>query len=61
MSALASYVYDQTTTLESLLTYYPALKEKKEKKTVWDFPNKYFLMYGDNIVDTRSEKERRYV
>ncbi|KAH3849781.1 prostaglandin E synthase 2-like [Dreissena polymorpha] len=58
MSALASYVFDQNTPLNKLQACYPGIKEQKGRKTVWEFPNKYFIMYGDNIADNRSEKER---
>ncbi|XP_045160308.2 prostaglandin E synthase 2-like isoform X2 [Mercenaria mercenaria] len=59
VSVLGSFVYDQQTPLHKLHTYYPVIKEKQGRKTVWDFPNKYFIMFGENIEDSRSEKQRR--
>ena len=58
VSVLGSYVLDQTTPLHKLHTYYPELKEKKRWKTIWDFPNKYFIMYGDKS-DARTEEQRK--
>ncbi|XP_060570485.1 prostaglandin E synthase 2-like isoform X2 [Ruditapes philippinarum] len=59
VSVLASYVYDQNTPLYKLHQCYPGIKEKEGRKTVWDFPNKYFIMYGENIADSRTETQRR--
>jgi len=59
MSLLATYMYDQRAPLHTLLSYYPPLKEKKRFRTKWDFPNRYFIMFGENIADSRPEKSRR--
>ncbi|KAL4237117.1 hypothetical protein ACF0H5_005498 [Mactra antiquata] len=57
VSVLGSYVFDQTTPLTKLHTYYPGYKEKKGRKTVWDYPNKYFIMYGE-FYDKKGDKPR---
>jgi len=46
--------------LEQLLKYYPHLEEETKgwfgsKKSVFDFPNKYFMMYFDDEADAASK------
>ena len=50
VSALHSYLLDRTQKLDKLVDYYPVIEEKNEKgKVVYDFPNRYFIMYGEKI------------
>lgn len=58
VSVLASYVVDYETPLSKLHVFYPVLKKNEGRKTVWEFPNKYFLMFGENKSDFRTPEER---
>ncbi|XP_067941123.1 prostaglandin E synthase 2-like [Watersipora subatra] len=50
--------------LNKLLSFYPVIVSKSGRKTVYEYPNKYFLMYQDGAVDRemaelREEREWR--
>ncbi|KAF6037466.1 Su(P) [Bugula neritina] len=50
--------------LEKLVSYYPVLESKEGRKTVYEFPNKYFVMFGDGEIPKelsalREEREWR--
>jgi len=64
ISTLESYLNNKSTDLNTLQTYYPVLEgEKKYGRIQFDFPNKYFLMYGDvkpNRPQKAIKKERAW-
>ena len=47
ISILESYLEDPSQSIGKLLSFYPALESKEGRKTVYEFPNKYFIMYGE--------------
>ena len=62
MSMLVSHLFDPSVGFAELKTYYPALEDDTSKyRKKWDFPNRYFIMYGESIADARTEKQRRWV
>ena len=57
MSLLESFLENKSESLRKLLTYYPPLEGPNEKgKIVIEYPNKYFIMFGD-IKPSRSAEE----
>lgn len=57
ISILESYRLDRTTTIEKLVSYYPSLESKNARgKQVFDYPNKYFIMYGDKGHEINDNK-----
>ena len=45
---MESYILDKSQTMEKLLSYFPVIESKNEKgKTVYEYPNKYFIMFGE--------------
>ena len=49
MSLLESYLENKSESLRKLHSYYPGIEGPNEKgKTVMDYPNRYFIMFGDN-------------
>ena len=59
VSILVSYLFDPSVDLATLKTYYPALEETVKMRKKWEFPNRYFIMYGESIADARTEKQRK--
>lgn len=56
VSLLESYLEDRTVPLERLLTYYPPLESQNSKgKKVTDYPNKYFIMFGERKTQKSNE------
>lgn len=52
ISVLESYLIDNSKDLNLLNSYFPALEEKqKNGKIKYEYPNRYFLMYGDSKLD----------
>lgn len=48
ISVMESHIIDQSQKIEKLLSYFPVIESKNEKgKTVYDYPNKYFIMFGE--------------
>ncbi|CAI9718084.1 prostaglandin E synthase 2-like [Octopus vulgaris] len=48
MSLFESHLWDNSQSIEKLLTYFPAIESKDTRgKTVYDFPNKYFIMFQE--------------
>ena len=60
ISILETYLGDRSQSLEKIKTYYPSLESKdpKGKKTT-EYPNKYFVMYGENILDKRTLEQKK--
>jgi len=62
VSVLTSFIEDQSMSLSQLNTFYPALESKEKKGT--DYPNKYFIMFGEKHVPKEMHKvlkeERRW-
>ncbi|KAI0241579.1 Prostaglandin E synthase 2 [Lamellibrachia satsuma] len=53
LSVLETYFQDMKQPIEKVVSYYPIIEEKTKKgKTVFDFPNKYFVMFGEKDVKT---------
>ncbi len=51
MSVLQSFLEDRSRPLATLQTYYPSMEVRlKNGKTGTEFPNRYFVMYGDSKV-----------
>lgn len=50
ISLLESFLYDQSRPVSTLLSYYPVMESKNSRgKTVYEYPNKYFIMYEGGI------------
>ena len=48
LSLLESYIQDKSVGIERLHSYFPALEsEQKRGKKTYEYPNKYFVMYGE--------------
>ena len=61
ISILESYLEDKTTSIETLLSYYPAIETTNAGgKKVMEFPNRYFIMYGDKKI-SQTPKQVKYV
>ncbi|KAJ8300533.1 hypothetical protein KUTeg_022052 [Tegillarca granosa] len=59
ISLIESYLHDTSQPLDLLKSFYPGLESKDNRgKTVWEFQNKYFIMFQDHISDKRTSKER---
>jgi microsomal prostaglandin-E synthase 2 len=51
VSLLQSYLLDKTQTVKKLQSFYPQLESKNARgKTVYEYPNKYFIMHGDQRI-----------
>merc|ERR1711976_326710 len=62
ISVLETLLEDPSSTIEKVNSYYPALISQEKRKTVYEFPNKYFIMYGEKKLSTSEEsrtEERR--
>ena len=59
---METYLGDSSQSLEKIKTYYPSLESEdpKGKKTT-ECPNKYFVMYGENILDKRTLEQKKWV
>ena len=58
VSLLESYTKDKAQTIEKLLAFYPELESKNAKgKTVYEYPNKYFVMQGELSGSTATEQK----
>jgi hypothetical protein len=57
---LETYLGDSSQSLEKIKTYYPSLESEdpKGKKTT-ECPNKYFVMYGENILDKHTLEQKK--
>ncbi|XP_029656115.1 prostaglandin E synthase 2 [Octopus sinensis] len=64
MSLFESHLWDNSQSIEKLLTYFPAIESKDTRgKTVYDFPNKYFIMFQEGTPyanDKFLKKERKW-
>ncbi|KAL3869901.1 hypothetical protein ACJMK2_042526 [Sinanodonta woodiana] len=59
MSILGSYLVDKSQGLERVTTFYPGIEAKNSRgKTVWEFPNKYFIMFGSRKSKATQEQEK---
>ena len=48
ISLLESFLYDKSRSIPTLLSYYPVMESENARgKTVYEYPNKYFVMYGE--------------
>jgi len=46
--------------MQQLVSYYPGMEtENKRGKTVYEYPNKYFLMYGKEVANPDRRKEEQ--
>ncbi|GAB1604960.1 prostaglandin E synthase 2-like [Argonauta hians] len=68
ISLFESHLWDSSQSIEKLNTYFPALESKDQRgKTVFDFPNKYFIMfhegarYGNEKFLKNERKWRKWV
>lgn len=49
ISVLDTFLEDRSVSVDQLLTYYPSLESVNSRgKKVFEYPNKYFIMYGDS-------------
>ena len=61
ISILESFLEDRNTPLETFLSYYPPMETTNDRgKKVLEFPNKYFIMYGDKKT-FQTVKQMKYV
>lgn len=64
ISILETFLLDRRQNLEQLTKYYPCIENKEGRKIKFDFPNKYFIMYGDAYdapgTDETRKVERRW-
>ncbi|XP_059149092.1 prostaglandin E synthase 2-like [Physella acuta] len=58
ISVLESYLHDRSTGLEKYSSYYPCITENEGRKTKYDFPNKYFIMFQET-ADLSSTPDQR--
>jgi len=50
ISLLESFLYDPSRSVSTLLSYYPVMESTNSRgKTVYEYPNKYFVMFGEGI------------
>ena len=60
ISILDSHLEDRNQGVDKLKTYYPGLENKNEKgKVVIEYPNKYFIMYGEKDIKSSTPAERK--
>ncbi|KAK3087279.1 hypothetical protein FSP39_003980, partial [Pinctada imbricata] len=59
MSILESYIFDRSVSLETFYSFYPGVTSKTRKKTTFDYPNRYFIMYQENVFDNRTPDQRK--
>lgn len=60
MSVLASYLEDPSLSINQLNEFYPAIESAKKGrfgKTLYEYPNKYFIMFGEKEVSKQQQKE----
>jgi len=61
VSLLSSYLLNRSESVTKLQSYYPAIETKNSRgKTVFEFPNKYFMMHGETGSVTDDRKEERH-
>ncbi|CAD5123229.1 DgyrCDS11591 [Dimorphilus gyrociliatus] len=59
MSTLETFLLDRRQKMENLVNYYPCIENKEGRKLKFDFPNKYFVMYGDDYKAPGTEETRK--
>ena len=57
-SILVSHLYDPSTKLSTLKTYYPALEETVKRRKKLEFPNRHFIMYGESVSEDMIKKQK---
>ena len=61
VSILGSFLEDRSQKLQEIIQYYPVVEvENKKGKMVFDFPNKYFIMYGERLSAPKNEKIQKW-
>ncbi|ELT91950.1 hypothetical protein CAPTEDRAFT_228714 [Capitella teleta] len=64
ISCLETFLEDPSIPFDRIVSFYPPLEsEGKGKKKVFEYPNKYFVMYGDKKIKTtpdQRKEERRW-
>ena len=60
ISLLESHLIDPHISLDVLLSYYPCLETKEGRKTVYEFLNKYSVMFPEKEALKTVSEERRY-
>jgi len=57
ISLLESFLSDRSQSVGTLVSYYPAMESKSSGgKTIYEYPNKYFIMYGKNVAGMDEQK-----
>ena len=57
ISLLESFLYDRSQSVSRLLSYYPVMEATSARgKTVYEYPNKYFVMYGEKVNGMDKQK-----
>ncbi len=52
ISVLETFLENRMDPLSKILAYYPSMESKNKRgKTVYEFPNKYFIMYGERGME----------
>lgn len=62
ISVLDTFLEDRSVSLDQLLTYYPSLESVDSRgRKVTEYPNKYFIMYGDSkSIPSYRDEERKW-
>ena len=61
VSILESFLHDRTTSIKTFKSYFPVLEEMVAGKKKIEFPNRYFVMFGEKSDLGTTPKERKYV
>ena len=58
MSILESFIFDKTTPVEKILTFYPVQITREGSKQVYEFENRYHIMYQGKDADKSLEEQK---
>lgn len=54
VSCLETFLEDPRAPFDQIVSYYPALESRQGSKTIYEYPNKYFVMYGEKPMNSLS-------
>ncbi|CAH1785809.1 unnamed protein product, partial [Owenia fusiformis] len=57
ISLLESHLFDSTQKVSTLVDYFPVMESKEGRKTILEYPNRYFVMYGVANKDIKSSTD----
>ncbi|KAK6194700.1 hypothetical protein SNE40_000283 [Patella caerulea] len=58
ISLLESYLTNPSFKIDQLKSFYPCIESKEGRKTVYDFPNRYFIMFGEKEPKTTPDARK---